>query len=77
MNALYKKPFDRLEVFLNEYQPKLELALKEIAVLRSADENSSEFSDALAELYTCVTVLESYADGVVKAIDQFTDDRPE
>ena len=73
MNALYKKPFDRLEIFLNEYQPKLELALKEIAVLRSADENS----DALAELYTCVTVLESYADGVVKEIDQFTDDRPE
>jgi hypothetical protein len=26
MTAIYKKPFDRLEIFLDEYQPQLEKA---------------------------------------------------
>lgn len=74
MTALYKKPFDRLEIFLNEYQPKLKLVLKEIAVLKNSDENSKEFPEALAELYTSLTALELSADGVVKAINQFPDE---
>lgn len=77
MTAIYKHPFDRLEIFLDEYQPQLEKALKAIQIIKSTDPNSEEFSQALADLHVCSTVLETYSEGMVEAIDQFTEDRPD
>ena len=77
MTAIYNKPFERLEVFLNEYQPQLEKAINAIKILKNTDPNSEEFSQALADLYVCSTILEPYSEGIVEAIDQFTEDRPD
>ncbi|ACK71282.1 hypothetical protein PCC7424_2877 [Gloeothece citriformis PCC 7424] len=74
---MYKHPFERLEIFLDEYQPQLEKALKAIQILKNTDLNSEEFSQALADLHVSSTVLESYSEGMVEAIDQFTEDRPD
>ena len=75
MTAIYKNPFERLAVFLNEYQPQLEKAIKAIQILKNTDPNSDEFSQALADLHVCSTVLEPYSEGLVEAIDQFTESR--
>ncbi|GBF81634.1 hypothetical protein [Aphanothece sacrum] len=77
MTAIYKDPFERLEVFLNEYQPQLEKALNAIQIIKNTDPNSEEFSQAIADLHVCSTVLEPYSEGMVEAIDQFTEDRPD
>lgn len=77
MTRIYTTPFERLEVFLNEYQPQLEKAINAIKVLKNTDPNSEEFSQALADLHVCSTVLEPYSEGIVEAIDQFTEDRPD
>jgi hypothetical protein len=77
MISLYKNPYERLEIFLNEYQPQLEKAIQAIQALKNTDPNSEEFSQALADLYACSTVLEPYSEGMVEAIDQFTEDRPD
>ena len=77
MTRIYTTPFERLEVFLNEYQPQLEKAINAIKVLKNTDPNSEEFSQALANLHVCSTVLEPYSEGIVEAIDQFTEDRPD
>ena len=74
---MYKHPFERLERFLDEYQPQLEKALKAIQIIKTTDPNSEEFSQALADLHVCSTVLETYSEGMVEAIDQFTEDRPD
>ena len=76
MTTIYKDPFKRLESFLNEYQPQLEKALNAIQVVKSSDPDSEEFSQALADLHVCSTILEPYSEGMVEAIDQFTEDRP-
>ncbi len=73
----YKHPFDRLSIFLNEYQSRLEEALAAIAVIKNSDANSDEFSQAIADLHVCATVIEPYSEGLVKAIDQFAEDSPE
>jgi hypothetical protein len=44
MTAIYKKTFDRLEIFLDEYQPQLEKALNAIKVIKNTDPDSEEFS---------------------------------
>ncbi|MDJ0730235.1 MAG: hypothetical protein QNJ33_09630 [Crocosphaera sp.] len=77
MTAIYNTPFERLEVFLNEYQPQLEKAINAIKILKNTDPNSEEFSQALADLHVCSTILEPYSEGIVEAIDQFTEDRPD
>jgi hypothetical protein len=77
MTTIYKNPFKRLEIFLNEYQPQLEKALNAIQVVKSSDPDSEEFSQALADLHVCSTILEPYSEGMVEAIDQFTEDRPD
>ena len=77
MTKIYTTPFERLEVFLNEYQPQLEKAINAIKILKNTDPNSEEFSQALADLHVCSTVLEPYSEGIVEAIDQFTEDRPD
>jgi hypothetical protein len=41
------------------------------------DPESTEFSNALAELHVCATVLEPYSEGMVEAIDRYTEDLPE
>jgi len=77
MKTIYKDSFKRLEHFLNEYQPQLEKALNAIQVVKSSDRDSEEFSQALADLHVCSTILEPYSEGMVEAIDRFTEDRPD
>jgi len=77
MTAIYKKPFDRLEIFLDEYKPQLEKALDAIKIIKNTDADSEEFSQAIADLHVCSTVLEPYSEGMVEALDQFTEDRPD
>ena len=77
MTTIYKKPFDRLEIFLDEYQPQLEKALNAIKVIKNTDPDAEEFSQAIADLHVCSTVLEPYSEGMVEALDQFTEDRPD
>lgn len=75
MKGIYKHPMDRLKIYLNEYKPQLERALVAIAALETLDLNSEEFSDALAALHVCATILEPYSEGMVEAIDRFSEDR--
>ena len=75
MTAIYKEPFDRLEIFLDEYQPQLEKALNAIKVIKNTDPDSEDFSQAIADLHVCSTILEPYSEGMVEALDQFTEDR--
>jgi hypothetical protein len=77
MTAIYKKPFDRLEIFLDEYQPQLEKALNAIKIIKNTDPDSEDFSQAIADLHVCSTILEPYSEGMVEALDQFTEDRPD
>lgn len=77
MISVYKHPFDRLDIFLNEYQSRLEEALAAIEVIKKSDSASDEFSQALADLYVCATVIEPYSEGLMEAINQFSEDRPE
>lgn len=77
MTAIYKKTFDRLEIFLDEYQPQLEKALDAIKIIKNTDADSEEFSQAIADLHVCSTILEPYSEGMVEALDQFTEDRPD
>jgi hypothetical protein len=77
MISVYKHPFDRLDIFLNEYQSKLKEALTAIEVIKKSDLSSDEFSQALADLHVCATVIEPYSEGLVEAIDQFSEDSPD
>lgn len=77
MTAIYKKPFDRLEIFLKEYQTQLEKALNAIKIIKNTDPDSEDFSQAIADLHVCSTILEPYSEGMVEALDQFTEDRPD
>ena len=40
MISLYKNPYERLEIFLNEYQPQLEKAIQAIQAIKNTDPNS-------------------------------------
>ena len=72
MTAIYKEPFDRLEIFLDEYQPQLEKALNAIKIIKNTDPDSEDFSQAIADLHVCSTILEPYSEEMVEALDQFT-----
>jgi hypothetical protein len=45
-----------------------------IAVLENTDPESDEFCHALADLHVCSTILEPYSEGMLEAIEQFTED---
>lgn len=74
MNTIYKQPIDRLKRHMAEYQPQLQRAIKAIAVLENTDPDSDEFCNALADLHVCTTILEPYSEGMLEAIDEFTED---
>ena len=74
MNTTYKQPIDRLKRHMAEYQPQLQKAIAAIAILESADHETDEFCKALADLHVCSTILEPYSEGMLEAIDQFTED---
>ena len=67
----------RLKRFMAEYRPQLEKAIAAIQVLEAPDADEETFSQALADLHVSATVLESYSEGMVEAIDQFTEDQPD
>lgn len=77
MIALFEKSLTSLKRHIAEYRPQLERAMSAIEVLQSADPNSEEFSQALADLHVAATILEPYSEGIVAVIDQFTEDRPD
>ncbi len=77
MTITYEKSFELLKVHLSEYRPQLEKAISAIQTLETTDPDSEEFSQALADLHVAATVLEPYSEGMVEAINQFTDDRPD
>ena len=66
-----------LQRHMAEYLPQLQAAIVAIDQLRENDPDSEEFSQALADLHVAATILEPYSEGMVEAIDNFTDDRPE
>lgn len=74
MNTTYKQPIDRLKRHMAEYQPQLQKAIAAIAVLENTDPESDEFCNALADLHVCSTILEPYSEGMLEAIEQFTED---
>jgi len=75
MKAIYKHPMEQLEIYLSEYKPQLEKALSAIEAIKTLQQDSEEFSDAIASLHVCATILEPYSEGMVEAIDRFTEDR--
>lgn len=77
MMTTFEKSFISLQRHIADYQPQLEKAIAAIEILRSADPNSDAFSQALADLHVAATVLEPYSEGIVEAIDQFTEDLPD
>jgi hypothetical protein len=72
-----EKSLTSLQRHLVEYLPQLEAAIAAIHILRNGDPNAEEFSQALADLHVAATILEPYSEGIVEAINNFTDDRPE
>jgi hypothetical protein len=78
MSVAYKiMSLEELKVHLEDYQPYLERAIAATKILQTVDPQSEEFSHALAELHVSATVLEPYSEGMVEAIDQYTEDLPE
>lgn len=74
MIATTHKTQKRFKQFLSEYKPQLEKALDAIQIFNSSNPDSEEFTDALANLQVCATILEPYSEGIVEAINQFTED---
>jgi hypothetical protein len=72
-----EKSLTSLQRHMSEYLPQLETAIAAIQALRSREPDSEEFSQALADLHVAATILEPYSEGMVEAINNFTDDRPE
>jgi hypothetical protein len=77
MTTALEKSFISLKRHMAEYLPQLEKAIAAIKTLETSDPNSEEFSQALADLQVAATILEPYSEGIVEAIDRFTDDRPD
>lgn len=71
----------RLKRYLADYRPQLEKALKAIQILESPNADEESFSQALADLHVCATVLEAasegMSEGLVDAIDRFTEELPD
>ena len=72
-----EKSLTSLQRHMSEYLPQLQSAIVAINHLSSSDPDSEEFSQALADLQVAATILEPYSEGMVEAINNFTDDRPE
>ena len=72
-----EKSHTSLQRHMSEYLPQLQAAIVAIDQLRENDPDSEEFSQALADLHVAATILEPYSEGIVEAINNFTDDRPE
>ena len=77
MTTLLEKSLTSLQRHMSEYLPQLQAAIVAIDQLRENDPDSEEFSQALADLQVAATILEPYSEGIVEAINNFTDDRPE
>jgi hypothetical protein len=77
ITAAYEKSLLSLRRHLVNYRPELERALAAINVLETASPDSDEFSDALAILHVSATVLEPYSEGIIEAIDRYTEDLPD
>ncbi|PZV07638.1 MAG: hypothetical protein DCF32_06760 [Leptolyngbya sp.] len=75
--AISQSSLTRLKRYLSEYRPQLEKAIAAIQTLEAPDSDEESFSQALADLHVCATVLESYSEGMVDAIDQFTEEQPD
>ena len=69
-----EKYLSSLQRHISEYLPQLQAAIDQ---LRENDPDSEEFSQALADLHVAATILEPYSEGMIEAINNFTDDRPE
>ena len=72
-----EKSLTSLQRHMSEYLPQLQAAIAAIDQLRENDPDSEEFSQALADLQVAATILEPYSEGMVEAINNFTDDRSE
>jgi hypothetical protein len=77
LTPVLEKSLTSLQRHMSEYLPQLETAIAAIQLLRSREPDSEEFSQALADLHVAATILEPYSEGMVEAINNFTDDRPE
>lgn len=77
MTVTYANSLALLKAHLADYQPQLERAIAALHILQTADPNSEAFSDALAALHISATILEPYSQGMVEAINQYTDDLPD
>jgi hypothetical protein len=75
--SISDEPLTRLKRHLHDYHPQLERAMQAIQVLETSDAESEEFAQALADLQVCATILEPYSEGIVSAIEQFTEDQPD
>ncbi len=75
--AISQSSLTRLKRYLAEYRPQLEKAIAAIQTLETPYADEESFSQALADLHVCATVLESYSEGMVDAIDQFTEEQPD
>jgi len=76
-SAISQSSMDRLQRYLTEYRPQLEKAITAVQILETPDVDEEAFSQALADLHVCATVLETYSEGMVDAIEQFTEDLPD
>ncbi len=74
MIATHQKSSQKFKQFLADYKLQLEQAIKAITILDSSDPNSEEFTDALANLHVCATILEPYSEGMVDTINRFTEE---
>ncbi len=77
MTVIYGKFLISLKRHLADYHAYLEKALAAVKILETVEPQSEEFSDALAELQVCSTVLEPYSEGMREAIDPYTQDLPD
>jgi hypothetical protein len=75
--AISQSSLSRLKRYLADYRPQLEKAIAAIQILEAPDADEEAFSQALADLHVTATVLESYSEGMVDAIDQFTEELPD
>jgi len=76
-SVISQSSMDRLQRYLTEYRPQLEKAIAAVQILETPDVDEEAFSQALADLHVCATVLETYSEGMVDAIEQFTEDLPD
>ncbi len=75
--AVLEKSLTSLQRHMAEYLPQLQAAIAAINQLQNSNPDSEAFSQALADLHVAATILEPYSEGMVEAINNFTDDRPE